>query len=137
MANITKRVGKNGKVSYLIRVSTGYGIDGKQRKQSMTWTPPEGMSAKKIEKQVQIEALHFEEAVNSGTYQDANIRFKEFAEHWFEQYATKQLKKKTISGYQRLLPRIYEAIGHIKAARAADRSLKCFLCELAGSRHTA
>ena len=40
MAQITKRVGKNGKVSYLIRVSAGYGVDGKQRKQSMTWTPP-------------------------------------------------------------------------------------------------
>ena len=96
------------------------------------------MSAKKIEKQVQIEALHFEEAVNSGTYQDANIRFKEFAEQWFEQYATKQLKKKAISGYQRLLPRIYEAIGHIKLRELRTGHLNAFyLCELAGSLHTA
>ena len=87
MAQITKRTGKNGKVSYLIRVSNGYGVDGKQHKQSMTWTPPEGMSPKKIEKQLQLEALRFEEAVTAGTSQDGNIRFQTFAEKWLEEYA--------------------------------------------------
>ena len=44
MAQIVERKGKNGKVSYLIRVSNGYGTDGKQRKKSMTWTPTAGMT---------------------------------------------------------------------------------------------
>lgn len=114
MAQITKRTGKNGKVSYLIRVSAGYGVDGKQRKQSMTWTPPEGLTPKKIEKQLQIEALRFEEAVNAGTSQDGTMKFAAFAEKWLVEYARKQLKIKTVSGYEALLPRINQAIGHIK-----------------------
>ena len=114
MAQITKRTGKNGKVSYLIRVSAGYGVDGKQRKQSMTWTPPEGMTQKKIEKQLQIEALRFEEAVNAGTSQDGSMKFAAFAEKWLVEYARKQLKIKTVSGYEALLPRINQGIGHIK-----------------------
>ena len=82
MAQITKRTGKNGKISYLIRVSNGYGVDGKQHKQSMTWTPPEGMSHKKIEKQLQLEALRFEEAVTAGTSQDGNIRFQRIYDYF-------------------------------------------------------
>lgn len=114
MAQITKRTGKNGKVSYLIRVSAGYGVDGKQRKQSMTWTPPEGMTPKKIEKQLQIEALHFEETVNAGLSQDGSMKFAAFVKKWFAEYAKKQLKIKTVSGYEALLPRINQGIGHIK-----------------------
>ncbi len=114
MAQITKRTGKNGKVSYLIRVSAGYGVDGKQRKQSMTWTPPEGLTPKKIEKQLQIEALRFEETVNAGLSQDGSMKFAAFAEKWFTEYAKKQLKTKTVAGYEALLPRINQGIGHIK-----------------------
>lgn len=114
MAQITKRVGKSGKVTYLIRVSAGYGVDGKQRKQSMTWTPPEGMTLKKIEKQLQIEALRFEEAVNAGTTQNGSMKFAVFADKWLVEYARKQLKIKTVSGYEALLPRINQGIGHIK-----------------------
>lgn len=50
MAQITKRTGRTGKVSYLIRVSAGYDVNGHQIKRSMTWTPPESMTPKKIEK---------------------------------------------------------------------------------------
>lgn len=114
MAQIQKKVGKNGKVSYLIRVSVGYGVDGKQRKHSKTWTPPEGLTPKKVEKQLQIEALRFEEAVNAGTLQDGTMKFSAFAEKWLTEYAKKQLKIKTISGYEALLPRINQGIGHIK-----------------------
>lgn len=130
MAQITKRTGKNGKVSYLIRVSNGYGVDGKQHKQSMTWTPPEGMTPKKIEKQLQLEALRFEEAVNAGTSQDGNIRFQAFAEKWLEEYAEKQLKIKTLDGYRRMLPRIYQGIGHIKLRELRTGHLNTFYSNL-------
>jgi integrase len=130
MAQITKRVGKNGKVSYLIRVSDGYGVDGKQRKKAMTWTPPEGMTPKKIEKQLQIEALRFEEAVSAGASQDGSIRFQAFAEKWLEEYATKQLKIKTVDGYRRMLPRIYQGIGHIKLCDLKTGHLNTFYSNL-------
>lgn len=130
MAQITKRTGKNGKVSYLIRISNGYGVDGKQRKQSMTWTPPEGMTPKKIEKQLQLEALRFEEAVNAGTSQDGNIRFQAFAEKWLKEYAEKQLKIKTVDNYRRMLPRIYQGIGHIKLRELRTGHLNTFYSNL-------
>ena len=114
MAQITKRTGKNGKVSYLIRVSDGYGVDGKQRKQSMTWTPEDGMTPKKIEKELQRQALKFEEAVNAGMVQDGTMRFQAFAEKWLHEYAEKQLKIKTVSSYRRFLERINQGIGHVR-----------------------
>lgn len=130
MAQITKRVGKNGKVSYLIRVSDGYGVDGKQRKQSMTWTPPEGMTPKKIEKQLQIEALRFEEAVSAGTMQDSSIRFQAFSEKWMKEYAEKQLKIKTVTGYQRMLIRVNQGIGHIRLRDLKTGHLNTFYANL-------
>lgn len=130
MAQITKRTGKNGKVSYLIRVSDGYGVDGKQRKQSMTWTPEDGMTPKKIEKELQRQALMFEEAVNAGTMQDGSIRFQEFSEKWLSEYAEKQLKAKTVEGYRRLLVRANQAIGHIKLRDLKTGHLNTFYANL-------
>lgn len=130
MAQITKRTGKTGKVSYLIRVSAGYDVNGHQIKRSMTWTPPEGMTPKKIEKALQIEALKFEEAVAAGTVQDGTIRFQAFAEKWFEEYAKRNLKIKTVSGYKRLMPRINQGIGHIKLKDLRTGHLNTFYANL-------
>lgn len=130
MAQITKRVGKNGAVSYLIRVSDGYGVDGRQRKKSMTWTPPEGTTPKKIDKQLQIEALKFEERVNAGTSQDGSIRFQSFAEKWLSEYAEKQLKRKTVDGYKKELSQIYPAIGHIRLKELRTGHLNSFYANL-------
>ena len=130
MASIVKRTGKNGKISYLIRVSDKYGVDGKQRKKSMTWTPPEGMTPKKIEKQLQIEAMRFEEAVSAGTLQDSSIKFQAFAEKWLLEYAEKQLKIKTVQGYRELLPRIYQGIGHIRLKDLKTGHLNTFYSNL-------
>ena len=49
MANISKR----GK-SYRIRVSCGFNGDGNRIFKTMSWTPPEGMTEKQIEKELQI-----------------------------------------------------------------------------------
>ena len=48
MATFTKR----GK-SYLIRASSGYTVDGKQVRPSMTWRPDPGMTERQIEKELQ------------------------------------------------------------------------------------
>ena len=130
MAQITKRTGKNGKVSYLIRVSDGYGVDGKQRKQGMTWTPPEGMTPKKIEKELQRQAIIFEEAVKAGTVQDGAIKFQAFSEKWMKEYAEKQLKAKTVDGYRRMLTRINQSIGHIKLRELKTGHLNSFYANL-------
>lgn len=60
MATIKKREGKTG-VSYLIRVSGGYDVSGNQVVHSMTWKPEPGMKPKQIEKELQRQAVLFEE----------------------------------------------------------------------------
>ena len=47
--------------SFRIKVSCGYKADGKQVAQKMTWTPAEGMTEKQIEKELQRQAVLFEE----------------------------------------------------------------------------
>ena len=74
MATIKKRGD-----SYSIRVSCGYNSKGKQMIQSMTWKPEEGMTTKQIEKEVNRQAVMFEEACNKG-YQSKAIKFEMFAE---------------------------------------------------------
>ena len=56
MANITKRG-----ASYRIRCSCGYGPSGNQVMKSMTWTPDPKMTAKQIEKELNRQAVLFEE----------------------------------------------------------------------------
>ena len=113
MAQIIKRTTKRGKLSFLIRVSGGYGLDGKQRRTSMTWEPPAGMTEKRAEKEAQRQALQFEQQIKNGMIQDGRIRLNDFAARWMADYVEKQLKRKTAHGYRQCLPRILDALGHI------------------------
>lgn len=108
IANIQKR-----SQSYLIRVSAGYDKNGKQIVKSMTWKPGPNMSQKQIEKEVQKQAVLFEQKCNSGQYVSSSIKFSDFSDIWLEKYAEKQLKTKTLLRYTELLKRINQALGHI------------------------
>ena len=108
MASITKR--GNG---YRIKVSCGYDINGKQIVKSMTWEPKVSMTARQIEKELQRQATVFEEKCRSGQFIDSSIKFAKFADIWLKEYAEKQLKAKTIAGYNDILKRVNLDIGHI------------------------
>lgn len=114
MAQIVERKAKDGTVSYLIRVSDGYDMNGKQHKKSMTWTPPAGLTPAKVKKQLAAVALKFEEQVASGNVQDGTLRFYEFADRFLKEYAQKNLKQKTYAEYELRLVRINQAIGNIR-----------------------
>ena len=77
MATIQKRG-----TSYKITVSSGYDLSGKQIRHTMTWTPPDGMTNKQIQKEVNRQAVLFEEKVRTGQVLDGNIQFADFAELW-------------------------------------------------------
>lgn len=121
MATITKRNN-----TYKITVSAGYDIDGKQIRKHKTWKPSPGMTAKQIEKEVNRQAVLFEEQVQNGTYLDGSIKFSEFAEQWFESYAKEQLKATTLERYRSMLPRINAAIGHMKLEKIQPQHLLSF-----------
>ena len=125
MATIKKHVSKAGKVTYYIRTYDGYDSKGKQIERSMTWKPPENMTAKQIEKELQRQAVMFEESVKKGTCFDSDTRFAEYAEIWLENNKP-ILAPKTYERYKALLKNINAAIGEIKLVKLQSHHLQKF-----------
>ena len=88
MANITKRGD-----GYRIKVSCGYDARGKQIIQSMTWKPEPGMTEKQIEKELNRQAVLFEEECMKGNVVTA-VKFETWARKWFSEYAALKLKER-------------------------------------------
>lgn len=114
MAKITKRMKKDGTCSYCIRVSNGYDRRGRQVMVNRTFTPPPGMTGKKLEKELQRQADAFEQEVHAGVLLDASMKVDDLIERWFTEYAEKKLKPKTVYNYRRLVPRISAGLGQLK-----------------------
>jgi len=128
MANITKRGN-----SYSIRVSAGYDTSGKQIVKTMSWKPPVGMSEKKAEKEALREAMLFEEKVRNGQIADGRIKFQDFADRWFSDYAETQLRSRTVVRYRELTRRIYPVIGHLYIDKIRPAHLMNFYKELSAT----
>ncbi len=125
MATIRKRGD-----SYQIRVSVGYDTKGKHKEQAMTWKPPEGLTEKQIQKELNRQAVMFEEACMRGFTTKA-IKFEELSEEWFEEYARLNLRSTTYERLKQLMHRIYPAIGHLRIDKIISRQLQAFINSLA------
>lgn len=125
MATIRKRGD-----SYSIRVSCGYDKNGKHKEQAMTWKPEPGMTKRQIEKELQRQAVLFEESVAHG-YKTTAVKFQEFAEEWFEEYAKLNLRSTTYERMKQLTHRVYPAIGHLRMDKITARQLQGFVNSLA------
>ena len=110
MATIRKRGN-----SYQIRVSCGYDTSGNQVVQTMTWKPADGMNKKQIEKELQKQA----------------ILFQDFAEQWFEEYAKLNLRNTSYERMKQLTVRVYPAIGHLRLDKITSRHIQQFINDLA------
>lgn len=127
MATVTKRNN-----SYIIRVSCGYDTQGKQIRQSMTWTPKKGMTERQIKKELDRQKTLFEEAVKNGQVGNRNIKFEPFARQWLEQIELERnLKPLTIDKYKKMQERVYKAIGHLKLAEITRMQIQRFINSLA------
>lgn len=131
MATISKRNG-----SYLISVSCGYDITGKQIRKTMTYKPDSGLTAKQIKKEVQRQAVLFEEECAKGNVLRGNIKLADFIELFFENHAALTLKKKTVVGYRGLVSTVNQALGHLRIDRIQPHHLNEFYKQLStiGSR---
>lgn len=116
--------------AYRIRASAGYDAAGKQIMRSMTWRPQPGMSDKQITKELERQKVLFEEKVKAGHHMDGNIKFKDFAEKWFEDYGKEHLRDRTYYRYKELAERTYTAIGHIRLDRLQPHHLLEFYRQL-------
>ena len=110
MANIRKR-----NKSYEITVSCGYGIDGRQIRRTMTYKPDPNMTAKQIEKEVQRQAVLFEEQCNNGTVAaDGRMKLADFVPIYLEN-AKHRLSPVVYEKYNRMLDIcIIPMLGHMK-----------------------
>lgn len=115
--------------SYVIRVSCGYNVEGKQVYQSMTWKPDKGMTEKQIEKEVNRQAVLFEENCKNG-FQSKAVKFETFCEEWFAEYAKPNLRNTTYSSLYHRRLRIYKAIGHIRMDKITARQIQVFVNSL-------
>ncbi len=117
MPSITPRKNKDGDIiSYTIRVYHGYDSQGKRLKPyTMTYKPAPNMTAKQIEKELNKQAVMFEEQCKQGLSGDGRQRFGEYAAYVINlKEQSGELRHHTVVRYKELLKRINEGIGHIK-----------------------
>ena len=120
-----KRVSKNGKVSYQIRVYDGYDSSGKQIEHSMTWSPPDTMSEKQADREALRQAMKYEEAVKNGTCFDSKTSFREYSDNWLEN--NKYIfAPKTFERYKAILKDINAAIGDMPLTKLQSHHLQEF-----------
>lgn len=125
MATIRKRGN-----AYQIRVSTGYDTKGNHKEQAMTWKPPEGLTERQIQKELNKAAVMFENACMHG-FKTTAIKFEELAEEWFEEYAALNLRASTFEEMRKLTKRVYPALGHLRIDKITARQIQAFLNSMA------
>ncbi len=125
MATIRKRGN-----TYQIRVSCGYDTKGNQVIQTTSWKPEPNMTARQAEKEVQKQAMLFEEKCLKGQI-TANVKFETFAEQWFEEYAKLNLRHTSYERMRQLTQRVYPAIGHLRLDKITGRHVQQFINDLA------
>lgn len=132
MANIQKRVNKQGQVSYRIKVFNGYSFDGKQIVKTMTWKPEIGMTERQAEKEVQRQAFIFEEKCKNNLIPEKSVKFKDLAEEWLNLiFVTKEQKISSIERLKSCKERTYKAIGNITVDKLSYRQIQQFILSLA------
>ena len=124
MANISKRGN-----AYLITAFCGYDVRGKQMRQTMTWRPDEGLTPAQIKKEVNRQAVLFEESCKHGKVNTA-VKFEDYSAGWFDGVAELDLKQSTITNYRNYSKRINRAIGHIRMDKISPRDIQKLILEL-------
>ena len=125
MASIRKR--KTG--SYEIKVFCGYSMDGKQKYQYKSYYPSPGMTQKQIEKEVQKQAVIFEDECQRGR-KTAAIKFEQFTEQWFEEYASINLRPTSLQRMRQATQRVYPVFGKMRMDKITSRDIQLFITEL-------
>lgn len=131
MANVQKRTGLNGKVTYRLRVFVGYDALGKQIFKTKTWIPDDNLTAKQAEKEAAKQAILFEEECQNDILTVKKVRFKDLAEEWFQlMEITQKMKMSTIVRYRTCTDRTYKAFGNVYIDKITFRDVQMFILGL-------
>ncbi len=135
MPNITPRKNKNGEIiSYRIRVARGYDSSGKKIKPyEMTWKPAPNMTAKQIQKELQKQAVLFEEQCRQGRISaNQNIKLADFCMMYLD-IKKDVLSPRVYADYTRTIEKlIIPSLGHIKLADLKPAHIQRFVQYLQG-----
>lgn len=134
MAYIKERFNeKTGERVFMIKASCGYTIDGKQVTKSMTWKPTAKMSEQAIQKEVNRQAVLFEEKIKHGEIsKERRVKFAKAANDWLEyERSIGEKKISTIELYEGCKERTYKAIGHIFLDKITKSMIQDFIIDLA------
>lgn len=135
MPNTTPRVNKNGEItSYTIRVYHGYDSKGKRLKPyTMSYKPAPGMTSKQIEKEVQRQAMLFEEQCRNGQIgANRNIKLADFCPMYLE-IKENILAPRTYEYYKNEIDSlIIPLLGHIKLSELRPAHVQQFVHYLQG-----
>lgn len=133
MPNIRTRKNKSGEViSYEIRVHKGYDINGKQLKPYvMTYKPAPGMTAKQIEKELNRQAVQFEEECKQGiTGSGTKISLAEFCVQYLD-IKKDSFSPATLDFYKNIIDRfIIPSMGHLKVQSIKPAHVQAFIKQL-------
>ena len=130
MAQIIKKTNKKGETVYQIRVSCGYDYKGRQRTKSMTYKP-KAKSPKQIEKEVQRQAILFEQQCSEQPIQQ-KIKFADLADEWLAFETEKgKLKIGSLEVYKGLRERTYNYLGHMYIENITRKVVQKFIFALA------
>lgn len=133
MASIMKLTNSKGEISYRIRVYKGK-KDGKLLKPyTMTYKPAAGMSDKQIQKELNRQAVIFEDKCKARLVTDNKQTFADYAEYVLKLKEMQGAKRSTLSGYRHLLKRINAGIGHLKIVDIRPQHLNLFYEQLSAS----
>lgn len=105
MASITQRIGKDGKISFLIRVTNGFDQNKKRIILTKTYIPTAKTPTKAYNEAKRF-ADDWEEDLKAGKLKGGcTIKFKDFADEWYNSWAKKNLEASTSSSYKELIDR--------------------------------
>lgn len=134
MASISTRKNKNGEIiSYRIRVSRGYDVKGNKLKPyEMTYKPAPNMTAKQIEKELNKQAVMFEEQCKRGQFGDStNIIFADFCDK-YKDIMKESLSPTTLEMYESAIDRLFKpALGHLRLKNIKPIHIQSFIKQLA------
>lgn len=129
MAYIQQFKNKKG-VVYKIKVSCGYNFEGKQITRTMTYKPS-SKTPRKIEKEVNEQAVLFELKCRSGTIPKRRLKFSELCEQYLEFEKRKNsLAKGTYEDYLGYRKRTYQCIGDMFIDKIKRADIQAFVFDL-------
>ncbi len=133
MATISERKNKSGDIiSYNIRVYRGYDNAGTRLKPyTMTWKPAPGMTAKQIQKELNKQAVQFEDSCAKGLLGNADrIKLYDFSAQYLDAMRNK-LSPVVYESYKRIISEtILPALGHHKVSEIKTIHIQEFIKNL-------